>query len=48
VDPYPGWREWVVGLGRPGGGGANSMTRGWGEGSGFERGENGRGCGALL
>jgi hypothetical protein len=57
-DPYPGWREWVEGLGRPGvdeGRRRRSKlddkrlgARGWGEGSGFERGEDGRGWGALL
>jgi hypothetical protein len=57
-DPYPGWHEWVEGLGRPGDGEGTRWrsklddkrlgARGWGEGSGFEHGENGRGCGAIL
>jgi hypothetical protein len=57
-DPYPGWRECMEGLGRSGVGEGRRRrsklddkrlgARGWGEGSGFERGENGRGCGTLL
>jgi hypothetical protein len=57
-DPYPGWCEWVEGLERPGIGEGRWWrsklddkrlgVQGWGEGSGFERGENGRGCGTLL
>jgi hypothetical protein len=57
-DPYPGWHELVEGLGRPGIGEGRRRrsklneevlgARGWGEGSGNERGEDGRGCGALL
>jgi hypothetical protein len=56
--PYPEWREWVEGLERPGVGEGRRRwsklddkrlgARGWREGSGFERGENGWGCGALL
>jgi hypothetical protein len=57
-DPYPGWCEWAEGLGRLGVGEGRRRrsklddkrhgARGWGEGSGFERGETGRRCGTLL
>jgi hypothetical protein len=57
-DPYPGWREWVEGLRRPGVGEGRRRrskldnkrlgVQGWGEGNGFEHGENGQGCGTLL
>jgi hypothetical protein len=58
-DPYPGWRDWVKGLERPG---VGEGTRRWSklddkrlgargcvEGSRIERSEkNGKGCGTLL
>jgi hypothetical protein len=57
-DPYPRWHEMVKGLGRSGVGEGWQWwsklnekvlrARGCGEGSGDERGGDGRGCGTLL